>query len=274
MREKRQTMRVKDSAKASPGYFSLELNNSVRAEMTTTDHTVLYRFSFSGKPTVQTRFGVVPYSPLIMVDTSDLAQSRVGGAVRIDPATGRIVGQGHFNPSFGIGRYHAYFCADFAGANIRQTGTFVGDTSSADSDILNGTGHGYYLPHGSAGGWIHFEPPPTNQILARVGLSFISFDQACQNAEREIPDFDFESVVESARDAWRQKLGVIEVDPHGVSKELLTTFWSGLYRTFLSPQNYTGENPLWSSTEPYFDSYAPVPLSGATLLPNLRSTAC
>jgi hypothetical protein len=39
-----------------------------------------------------------------------------------------------------------------------------------------------------------------------------------------------------------------------VSEELQTTFWSGLYRTMLMPQNYTGENPLWNSTEPYFDS--------------------
>jgi hypothetical protein len=23
----------------------------------------------------------------------------------------------------------------------------------------------------------------------------------------------------------------------------------------ISPQDYTGENPLWNSTEPYYDSY-------------------
>ena len=28
-----------------------------------------------------------------------------------------------------------------------------------------------------------------------------------------------------------------------------------LYRTFISPQNYTAENPLWKSAEPTFDSY-------------------
>lgn len=28
-----------------------------------------------------------------------------------------------------------------------------------------------------------------------------------------------------------------------------------LYRTFISPQNYTGENPLWKTNEPTFDSY-------------------
>jgi putative alpha-1,2-mannosidase len=49
-------------------------------------------------------------------------------------------------------------------------------------------------------------------------------------------------------------LADIQVEAPGVSEELQTTFWSGLYRTLLSPQNYTGENPLWNSTEPYYDS--------------------
>jgi putative alpha-1,2-mannosidase len=36
---------------------------------------------------------------------------------------------------------------------------------------------------------------------------------------------------------------------------MLTNFYSGIYRTMINPQNYTGENPLWSSSEPYFDSF-------------------
>ncbi|KKY18341.1 putative glycoside hydrolase family 92 protein [Phaeomoniella chlamydospora] len=35
----------------------------------------------------------------------------------------------------------------------------------------------------------------------------------------------------------------------------MTTQSYGIYRTFVNPQNYTGENPLWQSSEPYFDSF-------------------
>jgi putative alpha-1,2-mannosidase len=90
--------------------------------------------------------------------------------------------------------------------------------------------------------------------LARVGVSFISVDKACENAENEMEDWDFERVEKDAREAWREKLDVVRVDASGTNEELQTTFWSGLYRTLLSPQNYTGENPLWNSSEPYFDS--------------------
>lgn len=47
----------------------------------------------------------------------------------------------------------------------------------------------------------------------------------------------------------------IRVSRHGVNSSLLTNFYSGIYRTMINPQDYTGENPLWSSNEPYFDSF-------------------
>lgn len=83
----------------------------------------------------------------------------------------------------------------------------------------------------------------------------MSVAQACHNAETEIPDFGFDKVRKVAEDVWRQKLSVIQVDATGVSDELQTVFWSGTYRAMISPQDYTGENPLWESNEPYYDSY-------------------
>ena len=104
-----------------------------------------------------------------------------------------------------------------------------------------------------AGGWTQFHAPSSdNQILVRVGLSFISVDKACSNGESEIPDFDFEGVRQAAVQAWTDTLSPIEVKPgNGVSQKLQKVFWSGIYRASISPQDYTGENPLWESDEPY-----------------------
>lgn len=257
----RPTNRVRGSAFAAPGYFRINLTNTVQAEMTTTQHAALYRFTFDGSDTV-TVFTTdddrpktnVPYSPLILVDLVDLMNSRSIGGIQVYHDSGRIVGEGRYAPSFGSGKYHAYFCADFRGAAIRKTGTFKTNNATEEPKWLDGVGQDYYIPTGSVGAWIQFERPPTNSILARVGVSFIDVDKACENAVAEIADFDFERVESDARKAWRKKLAAIEIDSTGVSEELQTTFWSGLYRTLLSPQNYTGENPLWNSTEPYFDS--------------------
>jgi len=259
----RPVKRVPGSAYASVGYFSINLTNSVRAEMTATEHTALYRFSFPGTDTVKIPDDgdapadksntAVPYSPLVLLDLTDLANTRSVGGIEVYE-DGRIIGEGQYAPSFGSGNYRAFFCADFQGANIRKTGIFTGDEAKEEPKFLDSSEDGVYIPSGSAGAWIQFERPPTDSLMARVGLSFMSVDQACENAESEIPDFDFTKVEKRAQGIWRDKLSVIQVDPTGVSEELQTTFWSGLYRTMLSPQNYTGENPLWNSTEPYFDS--------------------
>ncbi|KAB5542884.1 glycosyl hydrolase [Coniochaeta sp. 2T2.1] len=253
----RMTDRVNGSVAASPGYFSINLTNSVRAEMTVTEHVALYRFSFPGTEKVEVEDGKeVPYSPLVLVDLIDLANSRANGGIEVYPDTGRIIGDGTYSPSFGTGQYNAYFCADFRGAKMRRTGTFVRNEVKEDVKFIDGSEPGWYNPGGSTGAWVQFERPEKNdQIFARVGLSFISVDQACANAEREIPDFEFGKVQTAAREAWAKKLGAIEVDATGVSEEMQTTFWSGLYRTMLSPQNYTGENQGWNSTEPYYDSF-------------------
>ncbi|KAB2581315.1 Six-hairpin glycosidase-like protein [Lasiodiplodia theobromae] len=251
--------RINGTAFAAPGYFTVTLNTSVKAETTATNHTALWRFTFPEIP-VAPNGGNASMSlrPLILADLKDLPNGRSYGQISVDPDTGRITGKGTFGPSFGIGSYNISFCADFQGATIRDTGVFMNNRAGSEpksvevvSDNVN-TGS-QTLP---AGSWVQFEAPENDrQILARVGLSFISAERACQHAESEIPGYDFEAVRTAAEDAWQKKLSVVSVDPTGVNKSLQRTFWSGLYRTMISPQDYTGENYLWESDEPYYDSF-------------------
>lgn len=109
------------------------------------------------------------------------------------------------------------------------------------------------IPQGGA--FVRFHNPPSNEVLARVGLSFMSIEQACQNAESEIPTFDFDGTRAVATERWTEKMAPIRVSTTGVNASMLTNFYSSIYRTMVNPQDYTGENPLWESTEPYFDSF-------------------
>lgn len=237
------------SPKARPGYFSISLENGVTAEMTTTNRSALYRFSFeesSGSA----------LSPVILVDLMDLPQSRTNGTAVVDPSTGRLSGNGTFNPSFGIGSYDLHFCVDFKGAKLRDTGVWTKNRANSSQEFVTMFADGTNSPSTLSGGtFARFNAPENNTILARVGVSFMSVNQACENAEREQPDFDFDGTVAAAEGAWRKKLNVVSIDAEGVSDDLQTVFWSGAYRSFISPQDYTGENPLWTSDEPYYDSY-------------------
>lgn len=68
----------------------------------------------------------------------------------------------------------------------------------------------------------------TTTILARIGVSFISSDQACANAGSEIPDFDFDKTVATARATWNELLSRVHVDTHGVNKETTELFYSSV----------------------------------------------
>ncbi|KAF9632850.1 putative Alpha-12-mannosidase [Lasiodiplodia theobromae] len=246
----RRTPYQNGSLQASPGYFSLTLNSGVQVEMTSAAHTNLFRFSFPSTGTD----GNAP-SPLILLDLTDLSDSRQDNAtIAVDADTGRMTGNARFLPSFGQGNYVAYFCADFQGAAVRDNGIFANSRASADVKNLtiSRSINGYPLP---GGGFVRFANPGGNAVVARVGVSLISEQQACSNAESEIPDYDFEGTRSAAVDEWRQKLSPVRVSTENVDRDFLVNFYSGIYRTMVNPQDYTGENPLWKSDEPYFDSF-------------------
>ncbi|KAF2103774.1 glycoside hydrolase family 92 protein [Rhizodiscina lignyota] len=238
---------VNDSLKASPGYFTVTLNSGVNAEMTAAQHTSLFRFNFPASTDGTSS------SPLILMDLTDLQDSRQdNGTISVDSSSGRMTGGARFLPSFAQGTYDAYFCADFHGADIRDSGIFVNSRASASVHDLtiSRSINGYPLP---GGGWVRFKE--ASSVLVRVGLSFISSEQACNNAEAEIPSYDFDGVRSAAVDAWRKKLSPITISTAGVNSSLVKNFYSGIYRAYVNPQNYTGENPNWQSSEPYFDSF-------------------
>lgn len=91
------------------------------------------------------------------------------------------------------------------------------------------------------------------EVKSRVGVSFISTDQACRNVNNEIPDgTSLSKLRDDTRKEWEDrvlsKVTTTETDP-----ELLARLYSALYFMNLLPQNKTGENPLWESEEPYYD---------------------
>ena len=243
------------SVEARPGYFALTLHSSIHAEMTVTNHTALYQFTFPDMPPSNDS---IKSSPLILLDIADLPHSRTNGSAEVDPKSGRITAFGTFSPSFGIGSYKSYACADFSGASLREIGVFVNDRAGSQTQDIKVAQDGVNFSPETlpAGAYARFNHPENkNQLLVRVGVGLKSTEQACSNAEKEIPSFNFDETLSAAESAWRRKLSVIKINAAGVDASFQKIFWSGVYRGMISPQDYTGENPLWESDEPYYDSF-------------------
>jgi putative alpha-1,2-mannosidase len=206
------------SVVATPGYFSIRIAGNTTVDMTATHHTSLLRFNFPQSAAVG--------SQLILMDLTDLSDSRHdNGSITVDATTGRMVGGARFIPSFGQGSYYVNFCADFQGSSpVRDNGIFINSRASADVKTLtiSRSINGYPLPGGA---FVRFGPQNGGQVLARVGLSWISPEQACTNAESEIPDFGFDAVKAAAETAWRDKLSNVAVDATGANSSLITMFY-------------------------------------------------
>jgi predicted alpha-1,2-mannosidase len=72
-------------------------------------------------------------------------------------------------------------------------------------------------------------PPSSLTVELRIGISFISADQARRNLEQDIPNWGFDRVKSAAREAWSRALGQIAV--RGGDERQRTIFYTALYRS-------------------------------------------
>lgn len=192
-----------------PGYFATNLSTDIRVELTATRRTALHRYTFPSAPPVPQAGLTSDWRPRILVDiTNDGKFSGNHEWVMVNPETGRITGGARFGSSFGQGYYKAFVCADFRSAanptgvlKPVEYGTYAGAVNENTTEFVPNR-------YGERGAIFTFD---VQSVLARVGVSYISAEQACENAEAEIPDFDFERVKDEARQAWNELLGRFEI---------------------------------------------------------------
>jgi len=67
----------------------------------------------------------------------------------------------------------------------------------------------------------------------RYGISFISEEQAKQNMQRELPDYDVKRLADKGRDIWNEALGKIQVN--GDNETDKAVFYTSLYRCYERP---------------------------------------
>ncbi|KAF8813953.1 glycoside hydrolase family 92 protein [Phlegmacium glaucopus] len=250
----RQRLRKPNSDDASPGYFSLTLDNNIKMEATATRRAGLERFTFPS--------GSKPYFVLDLAN--DLPASFAGGELNIDPAKGRITIGGRWGSSFGPGiyTYQAFACYDLLDGGkqkLSEYGVWTGDTHGLDAKGLGQThlsfprnliGDEY-----QSGALFSYDNNPKT-VNIRVGVSFRSQDQACANAESEIGSSSFEEIEGQAKTLWQEKLSKIEIDVRGTPPNITEMLYSSLYRASLTPNNATGETQgvFENTTSFYFDS--------------------
>ncbi|MGN6400306.1 MAG: GH92 family glycosyl hydrolase [Flavisolibacter sp.] len=95
--------------------------------------------------------------------------------------------------------------------------------------------------------YFSFDLPADKKLHVKVGISGVSMENAKQNLDTEIPDWNFVQVKANAENAWNKELGKIEVS--GGTKDQQTVFYTALYHACLNPNTYTDVNGEFRGTD-------------------------
>jgi putative alpha-1,2-mannosidase len=116
--------------------------------------------------------------------------------------------------------FTGYFCArfdtDFVSWGTANNGTLHPGQKEGNGSTLSG--------------YVFFEPKDKLTVTVRVGVSFISVDQARKNMDAEIPDrTSLEETALKTRASWADKLNSIRIE--GATEDELQTFYTAFFHT-------------------------------------------
>ena len=198
--------------RASAGYYSVILKDEgIKAELTATTHAGMHRYTFpSGKPVT------------IIVDLAHLLDNEYIYEAELERTTSNeIVGMRRTRGW--TDNQYVYFAAQFS--EPFQTVEFVQDKKIVSAETKQvGTDLQAVLTFADKDG----EP-----IIAKVGLSLVSVDNARKNLAEEVKDFNFDAVCAAARNDWEQALSSITVEGGGTDD--LKNFYTAIYHAMVVP---------------------------------------
>ena len=207
-----------------PDYYSVWMNaggsRKIRTEMTATERCAYIRFTFPANS-----------SSIVIVEAS---RPGIAGFAHVDAAKEEITG---YNPDRMDANLGPMQLSNFKGYFVVQFHkTFSGSGNYGSTEQHPGLATGAYAK---------FETTEGEVVEARVGTSFISIEQARQNLKTEIPTWDFESVRQSLRSTWNEKLGRIAVE--GATDDQRRIVYTGLYHALLYPRIFSEQGRYYSA---------------------------
>jgi len=226
----------KTSEKAAPGYYSVFFPDSgIRTELTTTERTGYYRFTFP-----ETERGRV----LIDLGAGENSIEIVGDhTVRGQESRGRCFIAEFSRPFKAFGTFHQDQ-PQLDGPRVRRN-----DSVSPGSRSDSGSYAGSYLEFSTAAG---------EQILVRIA-SARNFEAAQKQLDADPAGFD--AVHQHAADLWSAKLNLIEIK--GGTEHQRELFYSTLYNSLLTPWLLVKKGDLihhrgGESQVAEYDRYSPI----------------
>ncbi|GAA3869752.1 GH92 family glycosyl hydrolase [Streptomyces sedi] len=208
-----------DNEHAEPGHYAVGLDNGTDVSLTAAPRTGVATFDFPDDRD----------SATLVFDVAGSNNGSSASAVTVEGDT--VSGWTETRTVCGGGSYRVHFSATFD-TPLASHGTWSG------SDVTpGGTEAESTFSHGS-GAFVTF--PRGAEVTARVGVSYVSVENAALNASTEAGDRTAEELRAEAAAAWRDALSTVDVT--GGDDAQRTVFYTALYHALLHPNLYDDVN--------------------------------
>lgn len=231
---------------AHPGYYSNVLTKyGIKTEATASMRTGLSRFTF---PKGQGN---------ILLNLGEGLTNETGATVRIVNETeiegSKLLGTFCYNPQ---AVFPIYFVMKVSKAP-KSMGYWKKQREmkgvEAEWDVYSGkyklyTKYNREMSGDDVGVWFTYDTEENEAIEVKMGVSFVSIENARLNMNTEQPGFDFDKVRTTASNMWNSDLLRVKVE--GGSKDDKTIFYTALYHLLIHPniiQDVNGEYPMMES---------------------------
>lgn len=201
-----------DMETSDPGYYAVYLLESeIFASLTVTEHCGFHKYMFPESDESHILLDLVESvvsEKIIEAEINIVNDSTISGFRRT---------KAWANDQYVF--FYAQFSKPFKSWGIEENGIKNPNKSAAKGDSLKA--------------WFNFNTSAKEVIHMKVGISMVDVDGAKNNLEKEIPDWDFKTIRQKAKESWEKQLGRIDVK--GGSLEQRQIFYTALYHSFVAP---------------------------------------
>ena len=210
-----------DFETSTPYYYEADLQTwGIKSEFTATEQAAYYRFTFPASPHAHLTFSAAEGAKLeVTGDDTVLGIHRIVGTVVKTSDTDKVTRE-YFYAKFSR-PLHSY--QTWKGNDLSPAAEQTGDNIGIVTDTSTTAGE---------------------QIEVRVGISYISTEQARRNLEREIPKGTFDQIKSQTRAIWNHALAGIDVT--GGTERQRTIFYTALYRSLGRMTDITEDGKYFS----------------------------
>ena len=235
-----------DQQVSSPGYYSNYLKKyDIKTEVTASQRAGMSRFTFpAGESNILLNLGVG-------------LTNETGGMIRVVNETEiegwRMTGSFCYNDG---SERPVYFVAKLSkpASSLGVWKKMPSMKAEASWSATSGKYKFYenfrqHMVGDSIGAYLRFNMEKKETITVKVGISYVSIENARENLDTEMPGFDFEATQKTNVEQWNKALSRIQVE--GGTKEQKTVFYTALYHMQIHPNVINDVNGDYPKMESY-----------------------